>query len=165
MSGIRRTLLAAAPLLAGARALPAQAARDDSAVVATVQRLFDGMSRRDTAALRALLLPGTRFVALPVDGAATPTPRVQTDSAFLRLLVARPERLLERMWTPTARVEGTIATVWTPYDFHRDGKFSHCGVDTVTLLRTAAGWQIAALVYTVQRTGCAPSPLGAPSPS
>jgi hypothetical protein len=166
MSAMRRTLLATALLLPAAGALRAQPARGDSAaVVATVQRLFDGMARRDTAALRALLLPGTRFVALPVDGAATPAPRAQTDSAFLRSLVARPERLLERMWTPAARVAGPIATVWTPYDFHRDGAFSHCGIDTVTLLRTADGWRIAALVYTVQREGCAPSPLGAPSPS
>jgi hypothetical protein len=45
-----------------------------------------------------------------------------------------------------------------------DGKFSHCGVDAITLVRTDAGWRIASFVYTVEETGCAPSPLGAPQP-
>jgi hypothetical protein len=82
---------------------------------------------------------------------------------MLRTITQGRERLLERMWTPVVRVQGAIATLWTPYDFHVDGRFSHCGVDTATLLRTGGGWRIAALVYTVQRTGCAPSPLGPPS--
>lgn len=108
---------------------------DAAPVVAAVQRLFDGMAQRDTAAARALLLPGTRFVALLSDTAPA-LPRTQSDAAFLRMLATRPERPFERMWAPV--------------------------IDTFTLLRTAAGWQIAALAYTVQRRGCAPSPLGAP---
>ena len=67
------------------------------------------------------------------------------------------------MWAPVVQVQGRIASVWTPYDFHIDGRFSHCGIDTITLLRTDAGWRIAGLLYTVQRTGCAPSPLGPPA--
>ena len=142
--------------------LAAQAPSAEAApVVATVQRLFDAMAQRDTVAARGLLLPGTRFVALPSD--ATPArPRVQSDSAFLAALATGPGRLLERMWAPAVQVQGAIATVWTPYDFHRDGQWSHCGIDTVTLLRTDAGWQIAGLAYTIQRQGCAPRPLGAP---
>ena len=161
-----RALLAALalPLLAGGRALGAQPARDDSAdsaVVATVQRLFDAMARRDTATLRALLVPGARFTSLPTDR-VVPAPRVQGDSAFLRTFAAGTERLLERMWQPVVHVEGPLATLWAPYDFHVDGKRSHCGVDAVTLLRGDAGWRVTGITYTVQRAGCAPSPLGPP---
>jgi hypothetical protein len=66
------------------------------------------------------------------------------------------------MWEPVVHLQGPIATLWAPYDFYIDGQRSHCGIDTVTLLRAAQGWQIAALVYTVQRTGCPASPLGPP---
>ena len=52
--------------------------------------------------------------------------------------------------------------VWAPYDFHVNGAFSHCGVDVFSLVRTAEGWRIAAVAYTVEREGCAPSPLGPP---
>ena len=157
-------LVALLPPLGGRalRAQPARATAADPAVVATVQRLFDAMAARDTVAARALLLPGTRFVSISNDTGPA-IPRVQGDSAFLRMLAGSSERLLERMWAPVVQVQGRIATVWTPYDFHRGGRFSHCGIDAVTLLRTDAGWRSAGLLYTVQRTGCAPSPLGPPA--
>jgi ketosteroid isomerase-like protein len=135
---------------------------DTTSPVAVVQRLFDAMARGDSATLRALLVPGMHFVALSADAAAPAAPRMQADTTFIQSLGRQRQRLLERMWEPVVRVQGSIATVWAPYDFHIDGKFSHCGVDTATLLRTARGWQIATLAYTVQRTGCAPSPLGPP---
>jgi hypothetical protein len=75
---------------------------------------------------------------------------------------AGKERLLERMWNPEVKVHGGIATLWAPYDFYRDGKFSHCGIDAFDLVRTAAGWQIVGATFTIERTNCPPSPLGPP---
>jgi hypothetical protein len=162
MSRVGACVVGSLALSLAAETLRAQAPWAEAApVIATVQRLFDAMSQHDTVIARALLLPGTRFVALPSDTLST-GPRVQSDSAFIHSLATRPDRLLERMWTPVVQVRGVIATLWAPYDFHRDGQWSHCGIDTVTLLRTTAGWQVAGLVYTIQRQGCVPSPLGVP---
>jgi hypothetical protein len=155
--------LAAIAAVLSSQALSAQTpAADTTSPAAVVQRLFDAMGRADTATLRTLLLPGMHFVAMSAEAPAPAAPRIQADTTFIRSLGAQRQRLLERMWEPVVRVQGSIATVWAPYDFHVDGTFSHCGVDTATLLRTARGWQIATLAYTVQRTGCAPSPLGPP---
>jgi hypothetical protein len=168
MNALRRALptltaLSALLLPAAGRALHAQAPASDSAsVVATMQRLFDGLAQRDTVLLRAVLLPGTRFVSLSADRPSS-APHTESDSAALRDIATTTERMLERMWHPVVQVQGRIATLRAPYDFHVDGRFSHCGIDTATLVRTDAGWRIAALVYTVQRTGCAPSPLGPPA--
>jgi hypothetical protein len=162
------TLLVVLLTFALTRSVGAQgaAASDSAAVVAVVQRLFDAMARRDTTAARALLLPGSQFISIrsaaPGAGSSPAMPRRQADTTFLRSLAAGRERLLERFWAPVVHVHGPLATVWTPYDFHTDGKFSHCGIDSFNLLRTPAGWQIAGIVYTVESTGCAPSPLGAP---
>jgi hypothetical protein len=65
------------------------------------------------------------------------------------------------MWDPTVLIDGDIAMVWTRYDFHIDGEFSHCGVDAVLLLRTDDGWRIASLAWTSEKD-CNPSPLGLP---
>lgn len=157
-----RHLLAAFVLLASARTLAAQTTRADTgAVIAAVEQLFGAMAKRDTASARALLLPGSRFIAMATDGAPA-APRIQGDSVFLRRLASDTTPLLERMWEPVVRFTGPLATVWTPYDFHVNGKWSHCGVDAVTLVRTGAAWRISEIAYTVQRQGCAPSPLGPP---
>ena len=157
---MRRILLLAAVLfLAAHRPLAAQATRaDTAAVLATVQRLFDALARRDTAVLRAVMVPGVPFVSIRADTASTP--RTQGDEAVMRMLTRGSERLLERFWSPVIQIQGPIATVWTPYDFHVDGQWSHCGIDTFTLMRTGAEWRIAALAYTVQLRGCALQGVG-----
>lgn len=133
----------------------------DAPVVAVVQRLFDAMAARDTASARALLLPGSQFVSARGDTTIV-RPRVQDDTSFLRMLATTKDRLLERFWQPTVMVDGSIATVWAPYDFHVNGAWSHCGIDVVTLLKVGEAWQVTGITYTVQRRGCAPSPLGPP---
>ena len=151
----------------GACALPgavnAQASvpGDSAAVVAVVQRLFDAMATRDTAAARALILPGARFASVRSTPPTSPG-RFQSDTAFIASLAGSGDRLLERMWNPLVRVQGRIADLWAPYDFHIGPRFSHCGVDVVTLIRTPDGWRISGIAYTVETTGCAPSPLGPP---
>ncbi|MES2521821.1 MAG: nuclear transport factor 2 family protein [Gemmatimonadota bacterium] len=156
------SLAAALLMLASATPLRAQTQPSDSAaVVAVVQRLFDAMATKDTALARSLIMPSTRFVSMLSD--TTPaTPRAQADTMFLRSLVTGSQKLLERMWAPVVHVQGPLAILWAPYDFHVDGRFSHCGIDTATLVRGRTGWMLTSLAYTVQRRGCAPSPLGAP---
>jgi hypothetical protein len=168
---LARVSLLAALLAAGRRTVAAQARPGGAdTVLSAVQRLFDAMGARDTSAARALLLPGARFRALRRETAgdaaadtAPAQPEAQSDTAFLRRLATRRERLLERIWAPVVRVEGPLATVWAAYDFHVDGRWSHCGVDAVTLIRTGAGWRVSGIDYTVQRRGCVPSPLGPPA--
>ena len=68
---------------------------------------------------------------------------------------APPGRLLdERTYNPEVRIDANLATVWAEYDFYLGDQFSHCGVDQMTLVRTAAGWKIVALADTRRREGC-----------
>ncbi len=135
---------------------------DSAAVVAVVQRFFDAMARGDTVVSRAVLAPGARLSSMRTG--ASGTVRHQSDSEYIAMIATSKRKFLERMWNPSVSLSGDIASVWTPYDFHLDGKFSHCGIDIFDLLRTAAGWQIVSAVYTAQTQGCAPSPLGPVTP-
>ncbi len=67
----------------------------------------------------------------------------------------RNANVLERFTgAPRVLVRGRVAQVWGEYEFLRDGKFSHCGVDAVSLFKTVEGWKIATIVYTAETTGC-----------
>ena len=138
----------------------AQQAAQDS-VLAVVNEFFRAMTARDTAAFaRTQMLDGVMYAAV-VRGDSTVIRR-QTIEASVRQIGAASDTYLERMWNPIVHVHGPIAMVWTPYDFHRNGQFSHCGVDAFTLVRAPTGWKIATATYTVEPTGCAASPLGPP---
>jgi hypothetical protein len=146
-------------LCATASAVRAQAATADS-VTAVVQEFFRSMQARDTAAFHRTVTPDAMLWAVRSGSDVTPAGR--PIAQFAAALATERRVLLERMWNPVVQVHREIAMVWTPYDFHRDGAFSHCGIDAFTLVRGSGRWRIVSVTYTVEPTGCAPSPLGVP---
>jgi len=64
--------------------------------------------------------------------------------------------ITEKMREKDVKVEvhKGIAMFWAPYDLWIDKKFSHCGVDVFTLLKTKEGWKIVTIAYSVEPDGC-----------
>lgn len=139
---------------------PIQPPESEAEVSALAQRFLEALSAADTATLSDLLAPGATIHSVR-EGGEAPL-RVVTREAFLASLGGESEQLLERMWDPTVLVQDRVAMVWTPYDFHLNGEFSHCGIDVFTLLKGSQGWQVTGITYNVARGGCPPSPLGPP---
>lgn len=136
----------------------AQPAPERDEVLKVVQAFFDTMTARDVEGARKILQPQGRFHATRIrDG--KPDVRAFANEEYLADLQAAKTRMQERIWNPEIRVQGTIATLWAPYDFWIDGKFSHCGIDAFDLIKTEDGWKLAGGVYTLE-SKCDPSPLG-----
>ena len=129
------------------------------AILAVVQEFFDTMTAADSAGAREVMLPeGVSFgVREQVEGLFL---RSRSNADYIAGLAGREERVVERMWDPTVLIHERLAVVWTPYDIYVDGEFLHCGVDAFTLLETEEGWRIATAAFTMEPTGCEPSPLG-----
>jgi hypothetical protein len=122
-------------------------------VVAVAEALFDAMRSKDTRTLRRLMLPEARLVA--IDETQEPRTVAWTDlEQFIDRIAGLETEILERMWSPTVEIDGSIATVWTPYDFHRDGTFSHCGIDAFHMVRIEEAWKIAHITYSRRLEGC-----------
>ena len=161
MKQTARLALTAPP--AAAPATPASGTRvtdDEQEVLAVVQRLFDAMRTRDTAAMRQVFDSQAVLVGMRPGKDGAP-PHVQRITAVeFAAFVARDQRpqWTERAWNPQVRVSGTLATVWAEYDFHFGQTFSHCGVDAVQLLKTADGWKIMSIADTFVREGCETHP-------
>ena len=147
--------------LCGSAAVRAQAAPDGekAAVTAAVQALFDAMAAKDAQKALSLVIPDGQLQSVRKTDAPA-VARGRTLEAFAKSLPTQKAPMLERMWNPDVHVSGPIATLTTRYDFHLDGKFTHCGTDIFTLVKTADGWKISGGIYTVEPTGCEPSPLG-----
>jgi aryl carrier-like protein len=121
-----------------------------------VDALFAAMAKHDVDASRRLILPGASFVVVLPDG----TVKIEPDTGYLDALGKHKEAFRERIRDAQVTVQDNLAQVWAPYDFHVDGKLSHCGIDSFSLVRNADGWRVVGVSYTVQKVGCAPSPLG-----
>ena len=150
-------LAIAAALLLSANAFATDAIEAAESPLAAVDGLFDAMAMHDTHTARQLIVPGAQFVVVQPDG----TSAMRDDAGFIESLAQRPESVLrERMWNHQVLVDGPMAQVWGPYDFHIDGAFSHCGVNSIGLVRGADGWRVAAVSYTMRREGCEVPPAG-----
>jgi Putative lumazine-binding len=150
--------LIAMPALMSAQS-PAAKESETAAILAAVQKFFDTMASRDVEGARSVLMPDGRMFSVREQNGQSVT-RASSTQDYLEGLAKRQRAYRERMWNPEVRVHGPIASVWTPYDFRVDGKFSHCGIDAFELVKTSEGWKISGGIYTVEPAGCAPSPLG-----
>jgi Domain of unknown function (DUF4440) len=127
----------------------ASPAPDKNGAIATVQRLFDAMASHNTDAARALFTPGATLVAIRANGAVSNS----TSEEFVAHVGTAKEPWLERMWNPKVLIHGGLAVVWADYDFHLNGRFSHCGVDSVTLVNISGAWKISGIAYTMETSG------------
>ena len=131
---------------------------DEKDVVAAVQKLFDAMTAHDSDAARSVIVPEGRLFSANEAGKVSS----QTLEEFAGRLSTSKAQMLERIWNPKVYVRGRIAHLWAEYDFHLTGKFHHCGVDSVSLVKSADGWKITGIEDTRETSGCTPSPLGPP---
>ena len=121
---------------------------EEQAVLAPIHAMFDGMSKRDAAAIKAPTLPGGTMVLMR-DG----KPAQMTFEAFAER-VGKPgtTQIEERIHSPLVRIDNDLAVVWAPFDFLVDGKVDHCGTDLFNMVRVDGKWMIASVADTGTKT-------------
>ena len=117
---------------------------EEQAVLAPVTAMFDGMAKRNAAAIMEPLLPGGTMVLMR-DG----KPTQMTFEAFADR-VGKPgtTKIEERIHDPLIRIDNDLAVVWAPFEFLVDGKVDHCGTDLFNLVRKDGKWLIASVADT-----------------
>jgi hypothetical protein len=149
-----KTLVAA--LAAALLAPPVQAAPKDieeAAILATVQRFFDGLGSQDRAAMESTLLPDAMLTAQRIGPEGDARLGRRTRRAFMDG-VATQTGLYEGMWDPIVMRRGPIAVVWAPYEFRLNGKTTHCGIDAFDMVKVEGAWKIAHLMWTQEPDAC-----------
>jgi hypothetical protein len=123
---------------------------EEQSVLAVVNAMFDGMAKRDAAAIKEPLLPGGTMVLMR-DGKPT-----QMTFEIFAERVGKPgkARIEERIHDPLVRIDNDLAMVWAPFEFLSDGKVDHCGTDLFNLVRKDGKWLIASVADT-GRKDCA----------
>lgn len=148
LTQFRLVLVLAGATAAGSLISSLQAATpEEQAVLAPINAMFDGMTKRDAAAIKQPLLTGGSMVLM-----RNGKPVQMTFDAFADL-VAKPGKthIEERIHDPLVRIDNDLAVVWAPFDFLEDGKVVHCGTDLFNLVRTDGKWLIASIADTKRK--------------
>lgn len=154
-------VLAAAPMAVpapmGVPAFVGAQESEEEAVLAAVERLFEGMRTADSALVRSAFHPDAVLIGTE-DREGNPATRVNPIDGFVRAVGGATGEWHEPFWDWELQIEENLASVWTRYAFYFNGEFSHCGVDAFLLARSEDGWKIVSLADTRQREGCPEPP-------
>jgi hypothetical protein len=132
----------------------AQTTAEDS-VKAVITQFFNGMKNVDTAAIRATFTEGVIFQTIARNKEGETLVKSEVVDNFLNF-IAKEERGAadERITFGQVLVDGSLASVWTPYNFFYKGQFAHCGVNSFQLVKIKGNWRIQYLIDTRRKKGC-----------
>lgn len=127
---------------------------EKSEVLAVAQQFFTSLEKGDTATFRSLFIDDARNYFVQEKETA-----VRAGSRTVKSFKADKDRIVRERFIKggvDVMVHNRIAVVWGKYNLWINDKFSHCGVDAFTLLKTDAGWKISSVSYSMETEGCNP---------
>lgn len=135
--------------------LPALAQTDREDIKKTINTLFEGMRKGDSTVLRSVFHKDMvlQSVASKKDGS---TVLITEKAGDFVKQAGTPHKEIwdERITWGDIKIDGSLASVWTPYKFYLGAQFSHCGVNFFQLMKTAQGWKIIYIVDTRRKDNC-----------
>ena len=123
---------------------------EEKEILLKVQQFFDALEKQDTVLFKSILLTNGQVWAISEKEKAAKYSMRQFGD-FMKTLINPARIIQERMLSSEIKIHNRIAMAWVPYTLDISGKFSHCGVDLFTMLKTNEGWKIATAAYTIEQ--------------
>ncbi len=131
----------------------AQTAADS--IKQVINEMFAGMKDGDTVKVKSCFTE-TAFLqtfSRNKEGAVS----VTTDrvSDFCRAIASMPKGAAdERVVYKDIKVDGAMASVWTPFKLYFNGAFYSCGVNSIQMARLNGLWKIQYIIDTRRKDNC-----------
>ncbi|RIV27289.1 hypothetical protein DYU11_02965 [Fibrisoma montanum] len=128
---------------------------EEQAVRTTITNMFDGMRKADTTLFKSVFAPNATLQSIAKNKEGVVAVRQDAIPGFIASVGKQaPGALDERLSGMEIKIDGELATAWTPYTFYYNQKKSHCGVNAFTLVKLNGGWKIQSIIDTRRRDNC-----------
>ena len=128
---------------------------DEDQIEAVIKSMFDGMRAKNADQVAAAFAPDALMQTVQVKPEGN---QVGSNAVadFVKRIASTPAEtnLDERILDYQIKVDGAMASAWTPYRFYVNGNFSHCGVNSFQLVKMAEGWKIVYIIDTRRKEPC-----------
>lgn len=116
---------------------------------------FEAMRSSDSELMSSSLFDGATLHTVVSSDKGVSRLRQTDIQAFLDSVSNTEAGTLDEQLTSfEVRADDNLATAWMDYRFYNKGEFSHCGVNTMNLIRQESGWKIFSIVDTRRTDGC-----------
>ena len=142
-------------VLIGLHSISAQQSDQKQAIIKVIRTFFDGLHKGDSSVVGKTL---HQEVKIQTTGTrqGKKTLKTQSRKELLSAIAQKPAttKYLERLLSYDIKIDGNLASVWTPYEFYLNDTLSHCGANSFQLFDNNGKWEIIYLVDTRRRVGC-----------
>lgn len=124
---------------------------EEDLVKASINGLFDGMKTSDSTKVTKAFSKTAILQTITKNGAVK-----NENIRDFAISISKAEKgsLDEKINFSNILIDGNLASVWTPYEFYYQGKFSHCGVNSFQLVKSNNEWKIQYIIDTRRKDNC-----------
>jgi len=118
----------------------------------TIETFFKGFHAKDTLKMKSVC--SEKLILQSISESLKGNKLSQeTAQKFYTSIATIPSdiKFEERILNYNIQVDGTMAHVWTPYEFYVNEKLSHSGVNAFTLFKENEKWKIIHLIDTKKK--------------
>lgn len=137
----------------------AQQNKEEQAIKKVVETFFEGLHNGDSTLIAGVLHKEIKIQTTGTTRDGVKFLRSQKREQVLTGIAnKKPEnKYFEKLLSYDIKIDGNLASVWTPYEFYLNDNFSHCGANSFQMFNNNGKWEIIYLVDMRRREGCKPS--------
>tara|TARA_R110002073_G_scaffold123234_1_gene266745 strand:- start:41709 stop:42191 length:483 start_codon:yes stop_codon:yes gene_type:complete len=144
-------------LFIGTSVITAQQEQEEKkAIKKVIEMFFEGLHKGDSALMKKTLHKEIKLQTTATSREGNKLLKTETREELLNNIAKKkPEdTYLEKLLSFDIKIDGNLASVWTPYEFYFNGNFSHCGANSFQLFNNNGSWEIIYLVDMRRRGNC-----------
>ena len=115
----------------------------------TVKTFFDGFHAKDTVKIKSVCHEKMMLQSI-TEGQKGSRLTDEKTSEFFKSFSTFPKEMKfeERILGYNIQIDGAMANAWTPYEFYVNGKLSHSGINSFTMILESGSWKIVHIIDT-----------------
>ncbi len=149
------TILLFVILVLFAPSIKAQETEEDKIKV-VISLFFEGLQSGDTLMIKRTISTDLKLQTTFKNKEGKSVLRNEEVAKFLNAVATKNPKDIweEKLMSYHIQIDGTLASVWTPYEFYLNNDFSHCGVNSFQLFFDGKKWKIIYLIDTRRKQDC-----------
>lgn len=134
----------------------AQDTTQENEIKNTIETFFDGLHKGDSTIVTSTLHSSIKIQTTHTNKKGENILITESKEKLLKNIANKnPDHTyLEKLLSYTIKIDGNLASVWTPYEFYLNNKFSHCGANSFQLFNNGKKWKIIYLADMRRRGNC-----------
>lgn len=121
-----------------------------------IETFFEGLHQGDSTIIKSTLHKEVKIQTTSTNKEGIRILKTESREKLLKGVANKKSEhiYLEKLLSYDIKIDGNLASVWTPYEFYFNGKFSHCGANSFQLFNNNDKWEIINLVDMRRRGSC-----------